>query len=229
MKRGASMVQELTYLSFEEWVYFAFDHPAQGPEWHADPEAPYWNGPAALTAEYLIRLFEDPCPALVGFGDDELNKGLWYLISPGLGEHMLCLDEPSLPIETRLRCVRACESLFRKLLLPRCSPHLSHCDWHGATPLNSICYMWWDIMPVYGGPEQQDRRALQAAALETMAAILKFDSIACQESALHGLGHWHSAFPEQVESLIDAFIATHANAPPALLTYARSARCGCVL
>jgi hypothetical protein len=84
-------------------------------------------------------------------------------------------------------------------------------------------------MPVYGGPEQQDRRALQAAALETMAAILKFDSIACQESALHGLGHWHSAFPEQVESLIDTFIATHANAPPALLTYARSARCGCVL
>ena len=79
---------------------------------------------------------------------------------------MLCLDEPSLPIETRLRCVRACESLFRKLLLPRCSPHLSHCDWHGAAPLNSICYMWWDLMPVFGGPEPEDRRSLHAAALE---------------------------------------------------------------
>jgi hypothetical protein len=223
------MVRELTHLSFEDWVYFVFDHPAEGPEWHPDPEAPYWNGPAALTAEYVIRLFEDPCSALIGFTDEELNKGLWYMISPGLGEHMFCLDEPALPIAMRVRCVRACESLFRKLFLPRCSPHLSHCDWHGAASLNSICYMWWDIMPVFGGPEPEDRRLLHAAALETMAVILRLDSIACQESALHGLGHWHSAFPEQVESMIDAFISTQADAPAALLTYARSARCGCVL
>src|SRR5215203_3519238 len=86
------MTQELTFLTYEDWVYFIFDHPAEGPEWYADPDAPYWNGPAALTAEYVIRLFEDPCPALEGFTDAELNQGLWYLISPGLGEHMLCLD-----------------------------------------------------------------------------------------------------------------------------------------
>jgi hypothetical protein len=223
------LVQQLTYMSFEGWVHFIFDHPTEGPEWYSDPEAPYWNGSAALTAEYVIRLFEDPCPALAGFSDAELNQGLWYLISPGLGEHMRCLDEPTLAIETRVRCVRSCESLFRQLLVPRCSPHLSHRDWASAAPLNSICYMWWDIMPVYGGPELQDRRALHAAALETMAALLQLDSLACWESALHGLGHWRSADPEQVESLIDGFIQTHPEAPPELLAYARSARYGCVL
>jgi hypothetical protein len=223
------MTQELTFLPFEEWVYFIFDHPAEGPEWYADPDAPFWNGPAALTADYVIRLFDNPCPALAGFSDAEINKGLWYLLSPGLGEHMLCLDEPTLAIETRVRCVRSCESLFRQLLLPRCSPHLSHRDWAGAAPLNSVCYMWWDIMPVYGGPEPEDRRALHRAALDTMATVLRFDSVACQESALHGLGHWRSAFPEEVEMLIDAFIETHPEAAPELLTYARSARCGCVL
>jgi hypothetical protein len=82
---------------------------------------------------------------------------------------------------------------------------------------------------VFGGPAPEDRRLLHAAALETLTAILRLDSITCQESALHGLGHWHSAFPEQVESMIDAFISTHADAPAALLTYARNARCGCVL
>ena len=151
------------------------------------------------------------------------------MISPGLGEHMLCLDEPALPIAMRVWCVRACESLFRKLLLPRCSPHLSHCDWHGAAPLNSICYMWWDIMPVHGGPQEDDRRALHAAALETMRAILQMDSVACQESALHGLGHWHTAFPEETERMIDAFVRSHPHTRPELLTYARGARCGCVL
>jgi hypothetical protein len=150
------------------------------------------------------------------------------MISPGLGEHMLCLDDPSVPTETRLRCVRPCETLFRKLMVPRCSAHLSHRDWTGAAPLNSVCYMWWDLMPVYGGPEPRDREALHVAALETMATILKFDSLACQESALHGLGHWHSAYPGRVELLLDEFLRTHSG-PPELLSYARSARCCCVL
>jgi len=219
----------ITHLTFEDWVNFIFDHPAKGPDWYADQDAPFWNGSAALTAEYVTRLFEDPCPALEGFTDAELNKGLWYLISPGLGEHMLCLDEPSLPIETRVRCVRSCESLFRKLFLPRCSPHLSHRDWAGAAPLNSICYMWWDIMPVYGGPEPQDRERLHAAALDTMGVILNLNSLACQESALHGLGHWRRCSPERTESLIDEFLRSHPDARPELLTYAKSARCGCVL
>jgi len=155
--------------------------------------------------------------------------GLNYLISPGLGEHMLCLGDGSIPLGDRLRCLRSCESLFRMLLLPCCSSHLSHRDEPGRSPLNGVCYMWWDIMPVDGGAVVEDRCALQLAALDIMANILQFDSLACQESALHGLGHWHGVFPRQVESLIDAFLAIHAHARPELLIYARSARCGCIL
>ena len=223
------MSAPIRYLSFEDWRLFIFDHPAEGPEWHADPAAPYWDGTAALTAEYVTRLFEDPAHALEGLTDAEINKGLWYLISPGLGEHMLCLDDPTLSIEFRVKVVRSCESLFRKLFLPRCSPHLSHRDWADAAPLNSICYMWWDIMPVYGGPVLRDRQALHEAALSMMAAVLDMDSLACQESALHGLGHWHSGFPKETEEMIDRFLNTHPQIDPELRIYAQSARCGCVL
>ena len=89
--------------------------------------------------------------------------------------------------------------------------------------------MWWDIMPVYGGPILADRHALQFAALETMAKVLRLDSLPCQESALHGLGHWYSVFPEAVANLVDEFLSLNANARPELLAYARSARCGCIL
>jgi hypothetical protein len=82
--------------------------------------------------------------------------------------------------------------------------------------------MWWDVMPVYGGPRLNDRRALHRAALDVMATI-------CAESALHGLRHSHGAFPKVVEGLIDGFLATHSDARPELLAYARSARCGYVL
>jgi len=47
---------------------------------------------------------------------------------------------PSVPLAARLRCVQACGSLFRKLFLPRCSPHLSHRDEPGRSPLNAVCY-----------------------------------------------------------------------------------------
>ena len=223
------MSKPVDHLSFEQWVYFIFDHPAEGPAWHADPNAPYWDGPAALTAEYVFRLFEDPALALEGFTDAEVNNGLWYLISPGLGEHMRCLDDPSLAIGTRVRCIRSCESLFRKLFLPRCSPHLSHRDEPGSNALNSVCYMWWDILPVYGGPRPEDRVTLHEATLDTMEAVLEMPSIACQESALHGLGHWRSFFPQRTETLINRFLADHLDARSELLAYARSARCGCVL
>ena len=221
--------RSIAHLSFADWVYFIFDHPAEGPHWYSANDAPFWNGPSALTAEYVSRIFEDPLPALEGYSDAELNMGLNYLISPGLGEHMRCLDDPSVPLAARLGCVQACESLFRKLFLPRCSPHLSHRDEPGRSPLNAVCYMWWDIMPVYGGPRLEDRYALHRAALHVMATVLDFESLACAESALHGLGHWHRAYPERVESLIDGFLATHSDARPELLTYARSVRYGCVL
>jgi hypothetical protein len=89
--------------------------------------------------------------------------------------------------------------------------------------------MWWDIMPINGGPRLEDRQDLHCAALDVLATILNFGSLACTESALHGLGHWHRAFPERVESLIDGFLATYPATRPELLAYARTARCGYVL
>lgn len=52
-------------------------------------------------------------------------------------------------------------------------------------------------MPINGGPRLEDRQALHCAALDVLATILNFGSLACTESALHGLGHWHRAFPER--------------------------------
>ena len=89
------MQHAITHLSFADWVIFIFDHPAEGPEWYWG-DAPFWNAPAALTAEYVTRLLA--VPALKGFTAPELNMGLNYIISPGLGEHMFCLDDPTVPL-----------------------------------------------------------------------------------------------------------------------------------
>src|SRR5947209_13690200 len=59
--------------------------------------------------------------------------------------------------------------------------------------------------------------------------IPPLSAIACQESSLHGLGHWQRWFKINVEKAIDDFLACSPHLDPRLATYARSARCGCVL
>jgi hypothetical protein len=98
-----------------------------------------------------------------------------------------------------------------------------------ANPLNSICYMWWDIAPLYGKSGDPAREALDDAALEVMEKCLSLPAPACQEGALHGLGHWQHAYPERVTTAINAYLNASASLPPELVAYARNARRGCVL
>jgi hypothetical protein len=219
----------LTALSFEEWVRHLFDHPGGGPQWWADVEAPFWAGPPAVTVAYVTRLFEEPVGMLARYDDAQLGQGFWYLVSNGASDCMFALSDGTVRLDDRLRAVRAFTNVFRSIFAERCSPHLSHCDEPGASPLNVTCYMWWDLLPLAGAPDDPAARPLGMAALDVMRDVLALDSIACQESALHGLGHWHAGHPREVEGIVDAFLARATDARPALVGYARSARSGCVL
>ena len=61
-----------------------------------------------------------------------------------------------------------------------------------------------------------------------MEAILGLANPACQESALHGLGHAARQAPERIGAIIGAFLEREALRPE-ILAYARSARSGCIL
>jgi hypothetical protein len=89
--------------------------------------------------------------------------------------------------------------------------------------------MWWDITPLGGYPDEPARKEMDHAILQVMDATLHLDSIACQESALHGLGHWHLHYPGQVEEIIQGFYQQNKILPEKLRTYALSALNGCVL
>jgi hypothetical protein len=44
-----------------------------------------------------------------------------------------------------------------------------------------------------------------------MEHILGLGSLACQESALHGLGHWQRQHATEVARIIDAFVLSQRN------------------
>jgi hypothetical protein len=80
--------------------------------------------------------------------------------------------------------------------------------------------MWWDLFPTFGYPRRVDADAL---LLMVMEEILMLDSIACQEAAIHGLGHWHEQYPLEVEAILKRFLAKNPSADDALIKYAQQA------
>lgn len=83
-------------------------------------------------------------------------------------------------------------------------------------------------MPIYGCPNDPSRAEEDNEFLGVMADILNLQSVACQESALHGLGHWQMHYPVIVAKLIDEFLARNQQLRAELRQYALSAQYGMV-
>jgi hypothetical protein len=205
------------------WVARVFDHPGEGPEWYRDPNADLAEPEAASSIRFLTALLREPARYLARYTDSQLARGLWYLIDNACSTYALTLLECDVDIRARLRCIAAIPTLFADVFAKRCAPQLSNGDTGGANPLNTTCYMWWDIFPSWGSP----RRDVDESLLSAMAAVVNLESLACQESGLHGLGHWQSAYPERVCEIIDRFLG-RGSPPDELRRYAISARQGCV-
>jgi hypothetical protein len=224
-------MMRLQHLAFDDWLEHAFGREVrlQQASWYFDPDRDWWDPPPMEAVSYLTRLFEDPEPALLGFADSQIAQGLNYLVNTSASGDSGWLCSTDVPVKDRVRCVRSVAALFAKLFEPRCTSSLSHLSEADAGTLNCVCYMWWDAFPSLALAGDPDLPTLHDCALRTMERILHLSSIACQESALHGLGHWQRDYSEKVTQIIDRFCEAHSKADPRLLAYAQSARCGCML
>jgi hypothetical protein len=154
----------------------------------------------------ITRLFEDPERTLCWFSDDQIAQGLTYLVVTSASGDNGWLSAMEVPGEARVRCIEAIGKLFDRLFAPRCTRHLSHLSEVAAGTLNCVCYMWWDEFPCIALPGDPNLRRISGTALTTMEHILGLGSVACQESALHGLGHWQRQHASEVARIIDAFV-----------------------
>ncbi|MCH8980304.1 MAG: hypothetical protein IH945_13855, partial [Armatimonadetes bacterium] len=218
-----------TDLTFEQWVVHMFDQPVPRKKWYlydrGDADEAFLEPTTVL--EYTTRLFRDCGSLLEPYSDAQLNQALWHL--GGATGDLYCLADRSLPLDDRLACVASMTFVYEQCFLPRCTDHLGHRSEKGNVPLNSICYMWWDIFPLYGQPKDEHRHEIDEACLTVMDLALGLSSVACQESALHGLGHWQRSYPERCGQIVRSFIKSNQAARADLLKYAEQASKGMVL
>jgi hypothetical protein len=165
----------------------------------------------------------------------KVGQAVWYLASEVYGELSVLCDERVKP-EARERAAKAIALLFENLLARVCRPELSYGAKTDEPPgwANMACYMFWDICPI--GPRPRDPHcdaprspALDAASLTAIEKTLAIQHVACQEAALHGLGHWHRYYPERVDAIVGAFLSRRRGLPKQVVAYAREARAGRVL
>jgi hypothetical protein len=172
------------------------------------------------TLARLAEVFENAAILLNPYQDVTLNQVFWDL--PATAFLGLKNENISWPIRHRL--IESFEPLFRDFFAARCKPVLGHLSEEG-TPLNSACYMWWDFDCWVATKHPLPQNPMDSTFLASMRSILRIGHAACQESALHGLGHWHWAHAAAVEEIIDEFLNRE---PGRLRDYAMAARCGCV-
>ena len=225
------MGRQLTNLTFEGWLAYVFDHPVEThrQEWYWDTDRDWWEEDTPEAVQFMTQAFENAAAVFEPYSDAQLNQGLWFLASNACSNHMFALMNESIPWPARARCVASMHRLYEQCFARRCSPHLSHLDEPGRNPLNSACYMWWDILPIIGQPDDPARASLDQAILQVMESTLQLDSIACRESALHGLGHWQMYYPARVGQIIDRFSMKHPRLPEKLEAYMKAAYTGHVL
>ena len=214
--------------SLAKWIEYVFDHTVTDPAWHWAPDASEWEEPPAQVATHVAEAFEESGRLLTRFSDEQLSQAFWFLMSNSCSDFMYALVDSGVPSLSRLRALRSFVPLFEQVMATRCSPHLSHIDEHEANPLNSACYMWWDILPIHGCPGETARAEFDAEVLVVFRRLLSIPHDACRESALHGISEWSFYYP-QVSGIVDDFLTSTPNLRPELASYAQRAKVGNVL
>lgn len=147
---------DLSELPFDEWVIFLFARNVPGSSsdaWYQNEDFHYSDRHKNL--RYCAQLFENPRFLLDRFSQAQVNQALWYIANE-CDSFMWDLWDADIHRSLRERAAAAMYPLFEKLFVPGCSPTLSAHDREPGLPLNSACYMWWDVFALdpqqVGGP-----------------------------------------------------------------------------
>jgi hypothetical protein len=222
-------------LDFEDWVRYCFDRPIEDPQWYWQEDETGalkdWYSPEARQlARYLRTLFEDVSTYLRPFTDAQIAQGLYYICSVG-SDYFFVARQPPVPHDDQVAWVLAIQQLYAQLFLPRCTHYDGHRDSgpEAPHPLNTVCYMFWDLDRLEGAAMVPGHEHLVDPIFQVLSYALFLPSPACNESALHGLGHLRRYHPGRVERLIDDYLQRSDLTTPSLVSYARAARQGHVL
>lgn len=225
--------------SCSEFINLVFDH--DDLEWMWGGEHEVWkleDDPASVVACWT-QVFEEPGLVHPRFTFEQVATGVNYMMSPSMSSMAFSLLGADVPLDDRLRALRSISSLYEKFFAIVLPNEVSKGS--SKTRASFVCFMFWDVFPFYGRTtnpftkEEDDvvnrwdeHKAIERTCIDVLERTLAIEHLACQEAALHGLGHWHDADKQRVERIVDHWLSRIDRRHP-LRSYAMQARRGMVL
>lgn len=184
------------------------------------------DDPATLSS-YVSRFNRDIDSIVKEHGEEPVCKAIWYIYGPVSGYMWEVLDASLGP--RRIETMQSLKDLYRRGFAAYCAKYFSHLSRgpEPARPLNTACYMLWDMDGVECPAINGDVDMLDAS-LDVLSFALDTNNWACQESALHGLGHLAMSHGKQTAPVIQTCLRRRP-LPAELRAYAERALRGCVL
>jgi len=163
-----------------------------------------------LNSKFIFKEYEHKC----------INAGLGYLLGYSGMVSSIFIEKNRVSIGAIYNFIDSIYFLFEQLFYIECSKRHNE-----NKPLDYICNMWWDFFP------EVESEKINKKCIEIMSLSLSLNSLSCQESALHGLGHMQHRFPEIVKNIINSYLLEPINKDikDQLYSYAIDARNGNVV
>lgn len=192
--------------------------------WDIDKYAPFDSSATAVAA--LQWLFERAGELMPRYDREAVANGLWQIAHSLKLQYGHALWDANAADDAIDGALQAMPRLFSDLFAMQCAPAMSSYPSQTDDELNGICYMWFDLLGLDFIERNGISRRRVAAAVRTMGNVLYIRHVACQESALHGLGHVARYNAALVRSPVNRFLSENKCAAPALRAYAERAREG---
>ncbi|HET7623664.1 MAG TPA: hypothetical protein VFM25_00245 [Verrucomicrobiae bacterium] len=208
---------------YQEWLKHIFDHEVRGhllPYWYWDDDAPIFEASDEEMVKLISQTFQNAGKDLAKYTDAQVDQGIWYLVGSSGSNFLHSLNSPKVPCEKRVEAIQNIFHLYSDCFAKRCDETLGHLSEEGL-PLNSSCYMFWDISSL----TVSEIKEIQNAVLNVLKKILTIEHRACREGAFHGLSEMFFSRQQTVQEIIDTFLSK-VKLDEQLLTYAQNAREG---
>jgi len=205
-------------MNLAEFTKYLFERPTDGLEWYFRDEHEDPSVAKELLVELVAGVFMQAASIGSQFSERQVCMGLRYLVNPSSGPIAYRYLDASIDFEVRKWAIASMRFVFSDLFAQKLEGNGAYRE-HGGLPLSygETCYMWWDMFPRHGIPRRADMEDVDSVICQTIGSVLEVDVLACQESALHGLGHWFSSRPDEVETAVKSFLP---RVPFALQQYA---------
>jgi hypothetical protein len=213
---------------YQEWLGHVYDHKVEDTRWYFGDDVPEFKASDDETVELISQTFLNAGKDLIKYTDEQVDQGIWYFISSSSPANFIfALQSPEVAAAKRVKTIENIFYLYSDCYAKRCTEVLGHLSEQGS-PLNSSCYMFWDISPITFLKDAPDRKEMQDAVLNVLEKTLTIEHRACREGAFHGLSEMFYSRRQDTQAIIDRFLSK-TKLDDKLLAYARNAREGNVL